>query len=269
MHTGSFLSKREAQESHDRLLLTTNQQKLFHNCGIILSNFSFNKPIESLQTCISMASLHHQHVSIRLLSTLICCKQTALLKLHDFAGHVIIILVIPLTTIVLQHNNRVGCLNILSILCTVFGFCVHCSTVLPSSIVSRLFPLTLPYFHCMTGALLSFCVAGLMAGLLGFSKHESSLIYELAANSGSSWMSGALNLHLGMLLRFYSNLAFSFLLFCLKVLPEKHSLKMIKNYSVQVNWFVFLVRGYCMSLHSSLHVFVCVRLFIILFAFLC
>ena len=27
-----------------------------------------------------------------------------------------------------------------------------------------------------------------------------------------------------------------------KVLPEKRSLKMIKNYSVQVNWFVFLVR---------------------------
>ena len=32
---------------------------------------------------------------------------------------------------------------------------------------------------------------------------------------------------------------------CSKVLPEKHSLKMIKNYSVQVNWFVFLVRFSC------------------------
>lgn len=37
-------------------------------------------------------------------------------------------------------------------------------------------------------------------------------------------------------------------LFCFKVLPEKHSLKMIKNYSVQVNWFVFLVR---MSFHCK------------------
>ena len=29
----------------------------FYNIDIILSNFSFSKPIESLQTCISMASL--------------------------------------------------------------------------------------------------------------------------------------------------------------------------------------------------------------------
>lgn len=37
-------------------------------------------------------------------------------------------------------------------------------------------------------------------------------------------------------------LSFFFKFICFKVLPEKHSLKMIKNYSVQVNWFVFLVR---------------------------
>lgn len=33
-----------------------------------------------------------------------------------------------------------------------------------------------------------------------------------------------------------------------KVFPEKHSLKMIKNYSVQVNWFVFLVRERCIKI---------------------
>ena len=39
---------------------------------------------------------------------------------------------------------------------------------------------------------------GLMAGLPGYASHGSSLIWELAANSESSWMSGALNLHLAM-----------------------------------------------------------------------
>ena len=39
-----------------------------------------------------------------------------------------------------------------------------------------------------------------MAGLPGFASHESSLIWDLAANGGSSWMSGALNLHSAMLL---------------------------------------------------------------------
>ena len=68
--------------------------------------------------------------------------------------------------------------------------------------------------------------------------------------------------------KFLLKLVIVFSLFCPKVQPEKHSLKMIKNYSVQVNWFVFLVRGYCMSLCRKLHVFV-VRSFIILFAFLC
>jgi len=41
---------------------------------------------------------------------------------------------------------------------------------------------------------------GLMAGFPGVVSHESSLMKELAANSGSSWMSGALNLLLAMLL---------------------------------------------------------------------
>ena len=42
-----------------------------------------------------------------------------------------------------------------------------------------------------------FCSAWvLMAELPGIASHGSSLIWELAANSGSSWMSEALNLHL-------------------------------------------------------------------------
>ncbi|KAJ7387029.1 hypothetical protein OS493_003992 [Desmophyllum pertusum] len=36
-----------------------------------------------------------------------------------------------------------------------------------------------------------------------------------------------------------------------QVLPEKHSLKMIKNYSVQVNWFVFLPESAVLLLSSS------------------
>jgi len=39
-----------------------------------------------------------------------------------------------------------------------------------------------------------------MAGFPGVVSHESSLMKELAANGGSSWMSGALNLLLAMLL---------------------------------------------------------------------
>jgi len=38
---------------------------LFYNTDIILSNFSFFKPIESLPICISLASFYHQHASIR------------------------------------------------------------------------------------------------------------------------------------------------------------------------------------------------------------
>ena len=39
-----------------------------------------------------------------------------------------------------------------------------------------------------------------MAGLPGFASHGGGLIQELAASSGSSWMSEALNLHLAILL---------------------------------------------------------------------
>ena len=49
----------------------------------------------------------------------------------------------------------------------------------------------------MTGALLPFCV---VAGSPGFASHGGGLIQELAASSGSSWMSEALNLHLAILL---------------------------------------------------------------------
>ena len=38
---------------------TNHEPILFYNTGIILSNFSFFKHIESWQTCISMASLCH------------------------------------------------------------------------------------------------------------------------------------------------------------------------------------------------------------------
>lgn len=41
---------------------------------------------------------------------------------------------------------------------------------------------------------------GLMAWLSGFASHGSSLIQKLAVNSGSSWMFGALNLRLAMIL---------------------------------------------------------------------
>ena len=58
-------------------------------------------------------------------------------------------------------------------------------------------PLFLLY---VAGALLPFCVGAVMARLPGFASHGSSLILELAANSGSSWMFEALNLHLAMLL---------------------------------------------------------------------
>jgi len=45
-----------------------HQQKilLFYNSDIILLNFSFFKPFESIQTSISIASLHHQHATITL-----------------------------------------------------------------------------------------------------------------------------------------------------------------------------------------------------------
>ena len=35
----------------------------FFNIDIILSNFSFSRPIESLQTCVSLASLCHHRGS--------------------------------------------------------------------------------------------------------------------------------------------------------------------------------------------------------------
>ena len=59
-------------------------------------------------------------------------------------------------------------------------------------------PLYIHYIS-VTGARLLSCV-GLMAGLPGFASHGSGLIYELAAKSGSSWMSGTLNLCSAMLL---------------------------------------------------------------------
>jgi len=43
-----------------------------------------------------------------------------------------------------------------------------------------------------------------MAELQQLASHGSNLIYELAANSGSSWMPGVLNHHLAMLL-LYNN----------------------------------------------------------------
>ena len=42
---------------------------LFYKIDFIAPNFSFFKPIENLQTCVSMASLHHRCASIRLWST--------------------------------------------------------------------------------------------------------------------------------------------------------------------------------------------------------
>ena len=47
----------------DKYMLTVNL--LFHNIDTILPNFSFFKPIESLQTCISMASWHRKHAYLR------------------------------------------------------------------------------------------------------------------------------------------------------------------------------------------------------------
>ena len=82
---------------------------------------------------------------------------------------------------------------------------VCCSTILPSSIVSGLSPPpTLPCFHCIyhisaTAALLPFCM-GLMAGLPRFSSPGTTGSQLLDETAGSSWMSGALNLHLAMLL---------------------------------------------------------------------
>ena len=52
----------------------------------------------------------------------------------------------------------------------------------------------------MMGALLPFYVGAHGRGLPGFASNGSSLILELAANSGSSKMSGAPNLHLEVLL---------------------------------------------------------------------
>ena len=40
----------------------------------------------------------------------------------------------------------------------------------------------------------------MVAGSPGFASHGGGLIQELAASSGSSWMSEALNLHLAILL---------------------------------------------------------------------
>ena len=42
---------------------------LFYKIDFISPNFSFFKPIENLQTCISMVSLHHRCASIRLWSS--------------------------------------------------------------------------------------------------------------------------------------------------------------------------------------------------------
>ena len=71
--------------------------------------------------------------------------------------------------------------------------------------VSGLFsPPTLPWLFCLycisiTGALFPLCVRA-HGWVPGIASHGSSLIEEQAANSGSSWMSRALNLHLVMLL---------------------------------------------------------------------
>ena len=89
---------------------------------------------------------------------------------------------------------------------------VHCSALLTLSIVSWFSPL-LPslvstvYTLSVWRVLFFPFVWGLMAGLPGFASHGSSLIYdlwELATNSGSSWKSGAISLHLEMLLSIIS-----------------------------------------------------------------
>ena len=59
---GKYASASITRRMHDNQLLSS--------IDIISSIWSFFKPIESLQACISKASLHHQRSSLRLLSTL-------------------------------------------------------------------------------------------------------------------------------------------------------------------------------------------------------
>ena len=67
-------------------------------------------------------------------------------------------------------------------------------------------PPNLPCFNCIIITLSAWRVPffpfawGLMAGSPGFASHGSSLIKALSSTSGSSWMSGAVNLHLAILL---------------------------------------------------------------------
>ena len=78
---------------------------------------------------------------------------------------------------------------------------VCCSAILPWSIDSGLFlPLPFPFFHCI-------CYISVKSVLLPFCMGAHSWVAricqsweQVVANSGSYWMTGALNLHLAMLL---------------------------------------------------------------------
>ena len=58
--------------------------QLFYNIDIIISNFGFSKPIEGIQTCVSMASLRPQRAQDYDLK--IMEHADDLSQLRDFAG---------------------------------------------------------------------------------------------------------------------------------------------------------------------------------------
>ena len=70
VHQSHYECKREVAKHERSVRVTGGDEPIFYTIDIILLNFSFSKPIESLETCISMASLRHKRTSIRLWSTL-------------------------------------------------------------------------------------------------------------------------------------------------------------------------------------------------------
>ena len=77
---------------------------MFYNIDAILTHFSFSKPTEILETCISMDSWCHQHASIY--GACWWHTQIAWLKLHNIAGYVVKVFLIHIIKEAARGNNE-------------------------------------------------------------------------------------------------------------------------------------------------------------------